>query len=129
MFVDVWRACRLRLRAEHVDTSPERVYGLGMAATVGKTITKVWLDGKPVDLEKPARLEVNLDTGRWQVIARPVENPFAKQWRIAAELDDGVIVRGPCTLAWTPDSGDERLFEGIGRPDEWPQESNSLRSP
>ena len=49
--------------------------------TVSKFVAKVWLDGNLVGLAKPARLEVE------------------RQWRVTAELDDGVIVRGGCRLA------------------------------
>ena len=49
--------------------------------TVSKFVAKVWLDGHLVGLAKPARLEVE------------------RQWRVTAELDDGVIVRGGCRLA------------------------------
>jgi hypothetical protein len=77
------------------------------------------LNGTLVELAKPARFEVDLDTGRWQVVAEPVDHPLEREWRVTAELDDGVIVRGGCRLAWTPDDRDVCLFEGIGRPDEW----------
>ena len=69
----------------------------------------------PGGARRAARLQFDLDTGRWQVIVRPVDHPLAKEWRVTSELDDGVIVRGLCRLVWTPEAGDEALFEGIER--------------
>jgi len=50
-------------------------------------MAKMWIGGDLVELKRPARLEADLETGRWKVVAEPVDHPLEREWRVAAELD------------------------------------------
>lgn len=95
-----------------------------MAEPVRKRVTKVWLNGTWLPITSSAEFEGELDSmgqvgvGPWKVRAQiPPGAPPWREMMVAAELEDGVIVRGRCRLAWTPDDPDLWLFEGIERPE------------
>jgi hypothetical protein len=60
--------------------------------------------------------EADPATGRWTFTARlPRDGPHVQQVVVAAELDDGTMIRGRARVAFTPEEPGVWLLEGVDR--------------
>lgn len=69
-------------------------------------VTKLWVDGRPIELERPAVLSVGSDMGRWMLRADlPSDLATEHPLRVSLQFADGKIISGNARLRGGAESG------------------------
>jgi hypothetical protein len=58
-------------------------------------VTKLWVDGRPIELRRPAELAVGDDMGRWMLRAElPPDVRSEQPLRVSLQFADGKVISG-----------------------------------